>query len=101
MMADDDAPNLNRALLIDMLMKRMGWNRSEADQALQDVLGIMTRAILAGDKVKAPGFGVLIVSSKRARMGRNPATGESMMLPARRVLTFKPSAVLRARVNGR
>jgi integration host factor subunit alpha len=34
-------------------------------------------------------------------MGRNPATGESMMLPARRVLTFKPSAVLRARVNGR
>jgi integration host factor subunit alpha len=101
MMADDDAPNLNRALLIDMLMKRMGWNRTEADQALQDVLGIMTRAILAGDKVKVPGFGVLIVSSKRARMGRNPATGESMMLPARRVLTFKPSAVLRARVNGR
>jgi len=107
MTADDqpgtetDAVVITRVHLLESLVSNIGISRARADLCIQDLLGIMTRAFQRGDKVKVPRFGTFIVTPKKARNGRNPNTGEALLLPARRVLSFKPSPILRARVNGR
>ena len=92
---------VTRLHLIEALVTKIGISHARADSCVQDLLGIMTRAFQRGDKVKVPRFGTFIVTPKKARNGRNPNTGEAMLLPARRVVSFKPSPILRARVNGR
>lgn len=92
---------VTRVHLMEAIVTKIGISRARADLCVQDLLGIMTRAFQRGDKVKVPRFGTFIVTPKKARNGRNPNTGEALLLPARRVLSFKPSPILRARVNGR
>ena len=60
----------------------------------------MKDTLSKGEKIKISGFGNFVVREKRSRMGRNPQTGESMEISARRVLTFRPSQVLKADLNG-
>ena len=66
---------------------------------VEDVLEIMSDAIIRGDDVKISGFGIFEVRDKRERIGRNPKTGVSAKITARRVLTFRPSIVLKKKVN--
>jgi integration host factor subunit alpha len=90
---------LNRAGLAERLSARLGLSRRESAELVDALIEEMARAFEAGDEVKVPAFGSFHVREKAARMGRNPATGGPLLLDGRRVLTFKPSALLRARLN--
>ena len=73
----------------------------KARQAGQTILRIITDSLVNGDDILLSEFGKFNVRGKSARRGRNPKTGEPMMLDARRVVTFKPCGKLRQKVNGK
>jgi integration host factor subunit alpha len=73
----------------------------QAREAVETILRIIKSSLKSGEDVLMSGFGKFSVNDKSARKGRNPQTGESLMLDARRVITFKPSWKLREKVNGK
>ena len=75
--------------------------KAQAREAVETILRIIKSSLENGDDVLLSGFGKFSVKDKSVRKGRNPQTGESMMLDARRVITFKPSGKLREKVNGK
>ena len=94
------AGTLTKAELVARLHDQVGLTKKDAAEAVDDVFGIMGRALASGDKVKISGFGNWVVRDKAARRGRNPQTNDQIVISRRRVLTFKPSVVLRAALNG-
>jgi integration host factor subunit alpha len=74
--------------------------KNEAAEVLEKLLDIMKQGLISGEDVMISGFGKWNVKSKSARRGRNPQTGEEMLLDARRVVTWSYSPVLKATVNG-
>lgn len=95
-MADD---TLTKARLVDELNGSVGITKKEAGDLVDTVFDLMREALDAGDKVKISGFGNWVVRDKSARKGRNPQTNEPIVIARRRVLSFKPSQVLRAALN--
>jgi integration host factor subunit alpha len=77
-----------------------GFMKGEAEAIFEKLLEIVKAKLVAGEDVMISGFGKWAVKSKHARKGRNPKTGEEMVLDARRVITWKKSPVLKAAVNG-
>ena len=75
--------------------------KNEASTAVENVLSIMKSSLENGENVLLSVFGKFNVNDKSARKGRNPQTGESLMLDARKVVTFRPSGKLREKVNGK
>ncbi len=75
--------------------------KAQAREAVEAILKIMKTSLENDDSVLLSGFGKFNVKDKSARKGRNPKTGESMMLDARRVVKFKPCGKLRQKVNGK
>ncbi len=75
------------------------FTKAKAREAVETILKTMKASLENGDDVLLSGFGKFNVKDKSARMGSNPRTGESMMLDARRVVTFKPSKKLRQKMN--
>jgi integration host factor subunit alpha len=73
----------------------------QAREAVETILRIIKSSLESNENVLLSGFGKFSVNDKSARKGRNPQTGESLMLDARRVVTFKPSGKLREKVNGK
>jgi len=90
---------LTKARLVEDIHAQVGITKKEANGVVDDVFDIMRDALLAGDKLKISGFGNWVVRDKAARRGRNPQTNEDIIIARRRVLTFKPSQVLRAALN--
>lgn len=74
--------------------------KAEAADAVERSLDLIKEALAAGEEVLVSGFGKWSVRSKTERRGRNPQTGDPLTLPPRRVVTFRPSRVLKARVQG-
>jgi len=74
--------------------------RKQAREAVETILQTMKISLENGEAVLLSGFGKFKVKAKSARKGRNPQTGEAVMLEARKVVTFKPSGILRKKVNG-
>ena len=91
---------LTKADIIDHLYLDMGFSKTQSYQIIEALLECIKESLASGDDVLVSGFGKFCTKTKNARSGRNPATGESIMLPARRVVTFKCSGCLRKRVNG-
>jgi integration host factor subunit alpha len=91
---------LTRAALVDHICKANDMNRKQAVEAVESILEIMKSSLEKGDDVLLSGFGKFKVRDKRPRKGRNPKTGEEMIIGARKVVTFKSSGKLRERVNG-
>src|SRR5271157_126390 len=77
-----------------------GFMKGEAAELLEKFLDIMKKNIIAGEDIRISGFGKWHVRSKRPRRGRNPKTGQEIVLDARRVVTWKCSPVLKKAVNG-
>ena len=75
-------------------------SRTQAREAVETMLKIIKGSLENGDDVLLSGFGKFYAKAKSARKGRNPQTGEPLMLKARKVVTFKPSGILRKKVNG-
>jgi len=84
---------------VDSIHEKIGFSKKEAADMVELIFDTIKNALTDGDKIKISGFGNFVVREKRARTGRNPQTGQAIEISARRVLTFKPSQVLRAEVN--
>ena len=91
---------LTRAQLTETIYAQVGLSRNDSADLLKTVLDRMSTAREAGDTVKITGFGTFSVRQKGRRIGRNPKTGVEVAILPRRVLTFRPSQVLKAHVNG-
>lgn len=92
---------ITRAQLAEAIYSQVGLSRNDSAQLLETVLAEMVVALESGQSVKISSFGTFSVRQKGRRIGRNPKTGEEVPILPRRVLVFRPSQVLRARVNGR
>ena len=91
---------LTRADLCEAVYEEVGLSRQECSQLVERTLELIADALEQGQTVKLSGFGVFQVRAKRARMGRNPKTGEPAAIDPRRVISFRASQVMKARVNG-
>ena len=92
---------MTKADLVERVYENIGFSKKEAAQIVESVFEVMKSALESGDKVKISGFGNFVVQQKQARRGRNPQTNQSLVIDARRVLTFKPSPVLKTALNAR
>jgi integration host factor subunit alpha len=86
---------VTRADLVEALAKRANMQRTDANRLLTRMLEMMQDALVDGDTVKLSRFGNFNVRAKRQRIGRNPKTGEEVPITPRRVVTFRPSQMLR------
>ena len=82
---------MTKADLVDLIYERIGSSKKEACEVVEAVFAIIKDSLRHGQSVKVSGFGTFRVNRKHARRGRNPQTGESIEITARKVLTFKPS----------
>ena len=92
---------LRASILLKSVYRCVGLSRKESAALVQMVLNELSDALAKGETVKLSSFGSFVVRSKSERIGRNPKTGIEVPITQRRVLVFKPSSVLKARVNGR
>jgi integration host factor subunit alpha len=90
---------LTRADLVEALGREIGLPRNECSDLLESMLEHLAGALERGELVKLARFGNFQVRDKRARVGRNPKTGVEAAITARRVVSFKPSQILRTRVE--
>ena len=90
---------LTRAHLAEAIYAQVGLSRNESAALLEAVLSRVSAALAAGESVKISAFGTFLVRQKGQRVGRNPKTGVEVPILPRRVLTFRPSQVLKAHVN--
>jgi len=86
---------ITRADLVDALARRTALQRGDANHLLTRILELVQDSLVAGQSVKLSRFGNFNVRTKRQRIGRNPKTGEEVPITSRRVVTFRPSQMLR------
>ena len=89
---------LTRMDLSEAVFREVGLSRNESAQLVEQVLLHMSDALVQGEQVKISSFGTFSVREKSARVGRNPKRGEEAPIPPRRVLTFRPSHLMKDRV---
>ena len=90
---------MTKADLVETIYEKIGFSRKESAEIVDLVFDLMKETLESGEKIKISGFGNFVVRQKRSRKGRNPQTGKEIQITARRVLTFKPSQVLRKSLN--
>jgi len=91
---------LTKAQIVDSIHNQTGFPKNRSSDIVETLLEIIKRTLASGEDVLVSGFGKFCVKEKRKRKGRNPATGEDLMLEPRKVVTFRCSGKLRDRVNG-
>ena len=92
---------LTKANLIQQVYKNHpDLTKAQATKSVETFLSLAKASLISGEDLLLSGFGKFNVKDKRARRGRNPQTGDELILDARRVVTFKPSGLLRAKING-
>jgi integration host factor subunit alpha len=85
--------------IVKALVKENGYSLNQSTELIETLLELIKSSLASGKDVLVSGFGKFCVKEKRERRGRNPATGEDMMLAPRRVVTFKCSGPLRQKIN--
>lgn len=93
--------SLTKADIVERVYKEAGFSKNEASDIVDLIFTVIKDTLSKGEKVKISGFGNFSIRDKATRVGRNPQTGDSMNISARRVLTFKPSQVLKEDVTSR
>jgi integration host factor subunit alpha len=91
---------LTRSDLAEAVYREVGLSRNESAELVESILAHLSAALVEGETVKISSFGTFNVRSKAARVGRNPKTGEEVPIEPRRVLVFRPSHILKDRMNG-
>ena len=89
-----------RADIVESIRSELDIPKSSCAEMVEILFDMMKSTLVSGEDVMISGFGKFSVKNKRERRGRNPATGEDMILPPRKVVTFKCSGKLRDKVNG-
>ena len=90
---------MTKAEIIEQIYEKVGFSKKESAEIVEMVFDIMKETLEKGEKIKISGFGNFVVRQKRPRIGRNPQTGEEIEITSRRILTFKPSQVLKSSIN--
>ena len=90
---------MTKADIIEQIYEKVGFSKKESAEIVELVFDTMKETLERGEKIKISGFGNFVVRQKRPRIGRNPQTGQEIEITARRVLTFRPSQVLKAALN--
>ena len=90
---------MTKAEIVEQIYEQVGFSKKESAELVERVFQTIKETLSGGEKVKISGFGNFVVRAKNARKGRNPQTGQEILLDARRVLTFKPSLVLKNILN--
>ena len=90
---------LTKANIVEAVTERNGYPKNQSFEIIETLLEIMKRTLESGEDVLVSGFGKFCVKEKQERRGRNPATGEDMMLDPKRVVTFRCSRQLREKIN--
>ena len=91
---------LTKAIIVEAITEQNGYPKNQSFEIIETLLEIMKRTLESGEDVLVSGFGKFCVKEKQGRRGRNPATGEDMMLDPKKVVTFRCSRQLRDRING-
>jgi integration host factor subunit alpha len=91
---------MTKADLIENVYLKTGFSKKESAEIVETVFDLIKSTLEEGEKIKIAGFGNFVVKEKATRRGRNPQTGEEIEISSRRILTFKPSQVLKAAING-
>ncbi len=95
------AKTVTRADLCEAVYQTVGLSRTESANLVELVLDEICDSVVRGEAVKLSSFGSFVVRSKGERIGRNPKTGEEVPISPRRVMVFKPSNVLKQRINAK
>lgn len=90
---------MTKADIIEQIYEKVGFSKKESAEIVELVFDLIKETLENGEKIKISGFGNFVVRSKRPRIGRNPQTGEEIEISARKVLTFRPSQVLKNALN--
>src|SRR3954469_1890370 len=90
---------MTKADIIEAIYQKVGYSKKDAADLVELIFDTIKDTLARGEKIKISGFGNFVVRDKKERTGRNPQTGDAIKISARRVLTFKPSQVLRTDVN--
>ncbi|MEH6664030.1 MAG: integration host factor subunit alpha [Brevundimonas sp.] len=94
------AETVTRADLCEAVHEELGLSRQECSSLVERTLELIVDSLEQGETVKLSGFGVFQVREKRARMGRNPKTGEPATITPRRVISFRASQIMKTKVDG-
>lgn len=92
------AKTLTRMDLSEAVFREVGLSRNESAQLVESIIQYMSDALVEGEQVKVSSFGTFGIRSKAERLGRNPKTGEEVPISPRRVLSFRPSHLMKERV---
>ncbi len=90
---------MTKADIVDQVYEKVGFSKKESAEIVELVFEIIKETLERSENIKISGFGSFVLREKRARRGRNPQTGEEIQITPRRVLTFKPSLVLKKAIN--
>lgn len=85
--------------IVERIYDRVGFSKKEATEVVESIFELIKEHLEQGEKVKISGFGNFVVHQKRPRKGRNPQTGEEIIISGRKVLSFKASPVLKKSMN--
>lgn len=91
---------LTKAQIIESFQNNLEFTKNQSSEIIESILSIIKGALADSEDVLISGFGKFCVNQKKERRGRNPATGDDMMLAPRKVVTFKCSGKLREKLNG-
>jgi integration host factor subunit alpha len=90
---------MTKSDMVEKIYEKIGFSKKESAELVEMVFDIIKSTLESGEKIKIAGFGNFVVKEKADRRGRNPQTGEEIVISARKILTFKPSQVLKASIN--
>jgi integration host factor subunit alpha len=90
---------MTKADIVERIYEKVGFSKKEATDVVESIFEIIKERLEKAEKVKISGFGNFVINAKRPRKGRNPQTGEEIVISGRRVLSFKPSPVLKKSIN--
>jgi integration host factor subunit alpha len=95
----EGALGVTKADIVEQVQKQCGLTKKDSFVVTETVFKILKTTLESGENVKISGFGNFVVNHKNARRGRNPQTGEMITIESRKILTFKPSNILRKKLN--
>ena len=90
---------MTQADIVDQVYVKTGLSKKESADIVEKVFELVKETVAKGEKIKIAGFGNFVVKEKSTRRGRNPQTGEEIEISSRRILTFKPSQILKSAIN--
>ena len=99
MASNNKISSITKADLVEKVYSKIGFSKKECYDLVEIIFKILKESLISGKSVKISSFGKFSINKKKERMGRNPQTGRRMKISKRKVLTFKPSQVIKNILN--